>query len=755
MSIRSGIFREVFNVTVPTVAFLTAIYVPATASLIQTAGYHQPNGLGAATYRRLSLSDPTEAGEQTSNGGTVRWGLIHRVANGRKQVDVLAYGIQSEDEDITTIARSIYEGGSAGDRLTHADVFWPEGIWNATDYIGVFGEGVITWATLGTYYRQHTWTKPFFVTANPDDTLVRPDGVEFHGGRFEAYVNGDPAYFFHAQFGAESNGVTEYNVEADPDITTADHVFVTRRSGGAPTLLQNGVDYTLSGIGTSTLSIGLNVAHGATDIADVKVTNKWDCGDYQEENDLTSIYGQSKYNKANESSPIWHGGGDRFVVEDIHVEGFVAILRIDGDWVSDAADRQSKDCRIKNVTFNNCDFLLTKEVKDFLVSRVTGGVISETQTDGGVRSIYNPTGTLTPNFKPPHVYYGTDSSSDSHSINVTLEYLQGINKFSSNYKQRNCRGLTIVANTVEDFVRVVDLEGVDNFVAHFDVIRIANKKHYDTLRNIFNFFGVKDAVVNVGYAEIEDDVTGAAVFRSGDVINGGGARRLCENITVNFDTLKVSGTSARTSDWIPNRAGIDCYVNIKHLIKDGADTGHVMRFRGSDDDLGVFTGCVRGGISIDRITLLSANTLKIARCSNDDSTTSTGVVIKFDKSKIVGSATIDSSTVSAGTGNNPIIDVADRGYKEINTDAAATLTAIIDSPNVRHTGTLTADRAITLSTTNARAGDKRFIVRTGGDTGGPWNLNVGTGPLKPLVSGTRGEFTFDGTAWYLSDYAVL
>ncbi|RWN51925.1 hypothetical protein [Mesorhizobium sp.] len=88
----------------------------------------------------------------------------------------------------------------------------------------------------------------------------------------------------------------------------------------------------------------------------------------------------------------------------------------------------------------------------------------------------------------------------------------------------------------------------------------------------------------------------------------------------------------------------------------------------------------------------------------------------------------------------------------IATDADFTLTPFSSPTETRHTGTLTADRAVTLSTTGAFAGMKFRITRTGG---GAFNLNVGTGPLKALATNTWAEFSYNGTAWYLAAYGAL
>ena len=90
-------------------------------------------------------------------------------------------------------------------------------------------------------------------------------------------------------------------------------------------------------------------------------------------------------------------------------------------------------------------------------------------------------------------------------------------------------------------------------------------------------------------------------------------------------------------------------------------------------------------------------------------------------------------------------------YRTISTNAAVTLYNH-EAPNVRHTGTLTANRAVTLSTAGARSGQKINITRTGT---GAFTLDVGTGPLKSLSTNQWCEVTFDGSAWYLSRYGAL
>lgn len=89
-------------------------------------------------------------------------------------------------------------------------------------------------------------------------------------------------------------------------------------------------------------------------------------------------------------------------------------------------------------------------------------------------------------------------------------------------------------------------------------------------------------------------------------------------------------------------------------------------------------------------------------------------------------------------------------------DAAATLTVGTSEPTVIWNTPLTADRAVTLSTTGAYNGAKFRIVRTASSTGA-FNLNVGTGPLKALAVGTWCDVEYNGNtaAWMLTAYGAL
>lgn len=89
-------------------------------------------------------------------------------------------------------------------------------------------------------------------------------------------------------------------------------------------------------------------------------------------------------------------------------------------------------------------------------------------------------------------------------------------------------------------------------------------------------------------------------------------------------------------------------------------------------------------------------------------------------------------------------------YQSIGTDSNATLTVGTTGSSVRHIGTLTADRTLTLATTNAYAGASFRVTRTGT---GAFNLSVGG--LKDLATNTWCVVRFAGGFWYLEAYGAL
>jgi hypothetical protein len=90
------------------------------------------------------------------------------------------------------------------------------------------------------------------------------------------------------------------------------------------------------------------------------------------------------------------------------------------------------------------------------------------------------------------------------------------------------------------------------------------------------------------------------------------------------------------------------------------------------------------------------------------------------------------------------------GQQAVASDADFTLAVLANAEEQRHTGTLTADRAVTLSATNAYAGARFRLARTGG---GAFSLSFGG--LKNLAADTWAEAVHDGSAWYLAAYGGL
>lgn len=90
------------------------------------------------------------------------------------------------------------------------------------------------------------------------------------------------------------------------------------------------------------------------------------------------------------------------------------------------------------------------------------------------------------------------------------------------------------------------------------------------------------------------------------------------------------------------------------------------------------------------------------------------------------------------------------GVMTVSTDAAFTLTYLISAPVQIHTGTLTADRTVTLSTTNAVNGSRFRVTRKGS---GAFVLSVGG--LKSLATNTWCDVEYDGAAWVLTAYGSL
>lgn len=91
-----------------------------------------------------------------------------------------------------------------------------------------------------------------------------------------------------------------------------------------------------------------------------------------------------------------------------------------------------------------------------------------------------------------------------------------------------------------------------------------------------------------------------------------------------------------------------------------------------------------------------------------------------------------------------------RGIQLVNTDADFTIEALRDAPTILHTGTLTANRTITLGTTQAYPGAPFRVTRTGASS-----FNLSVGGLKALATNTWADFEYFSGAWRLTAYGTL
>lgn len=118
--------------------------------------------------------------------------------------------------------------------------------------------------------------------------------------------------------------------------------------------------------------------------------------------------------------------------------------------------------------------------------------------------------------------------------------------------------------------------------------------------------------------------------------------------------------------------------------------------------------------------------------------------------KLTGNTTAQLTTIGTGNFIDDNNDLGVARSQTLATNANFTLTPLTSPKQTIHTGTLTVDRTITLSTTNAQVGMTFGIARSGA---GAFNLSLGG--LKNLTTGTWAEATFDGSAWVLTAYGAL
>jgi hypothetical protein len=131
--------------------------------------------------------------------------------------------------------------------------------------------------------------------------------------------------------------------------------------------------------------------------------------------------------------------------------------------------------------------------------------------------------------------------------------------------------------------------------------------------------------------------------------------------------------------------------------------------------------------------------------STEDFDSGVGTPIVLDTTLGAAYLLTDSGVVRSVDGRSVSADVG---------NAAKTLDVLADETTQVWNTPLSANRDVTLSTTNAYNGAAFHIVRTAAATGA-FNLNVGTGPLKALGIGAWCDVEYNGSAWFLSGYGTL
>lgn len=228
-----------------------------------------------------------------------------------------------------------------------------------------------------------------------------------------------------------------------------------------------------------------------------------------------------------------------------------------------------------------------------------------------------------------------------------------------------------------------------------------------------------------------------------------------------YDKAYVDGLIA-AQDAMVFKGVIDCSANPNYPAADRGWTyrvsvaGKIGGASGPNVEAGDILICITDGTASGDHATVGANWSIIqANIDGALTTASIGVTVQGFDADLAAIAALTTTaygrgllTLSGATALRAQINT----YGVINTDADVTLTVGTDAERIRHTGTLTANRAITLATAGVAAGAVFRITRSGG---GAFNLNIGTGPLKALATNTWATVIYDGAAWYLAEYGAL
>lgn len=112
-------------------------------------------------------------------------------------------------------------------------------------------------------------------------------------------------------------------------------------------------------------------------------------------------------------------------------------------------------------------------------------------------------------------------------------------------------------------------------------------------------------------------------------------------------------------------------------------------------------------------------------------------------------AAVSASSIGLGSVQN-VQTLSAVSIVSTDVDTSADILSTQSRIQLFHTGTLTADRTITLGTANAATGAAIRVTRTGS---GAFNLSVGG--LKNLATAEWCEVVYNGSAWALAAYGTL
>lgn len=246
-----------------------------------------------------------------------------------------------------------------------------------------------------------------------------------------------------------------------------------------------------------------------------------------------------------------------------------------------------------------------------------------------------------------------------------------------------------------------------------------------------------------------------------------------EAVTATCDGLVVTGNYFRGAwneavNWSGSGGGppmVGCVISGNYIEDCTQEPGTITALNGSAIELtaaGTATAShftIVGNTVVDTRTPAKTRAVVSLRQADSGAVVGPGVISGNYGTNLSLGTVLDLTSINIDY--EATCDIANAGYPDRiparlpsadNGDAAATLVNGQDVRIQRWDTTLTADRAVTLSTTNAVSGAYFRIVRTGG---GAFNLNVGTGPLAALATGEWCEVVYDGSAWVLVAFGAL